>query len=95
MAVTIRGRAAETQNHHIRPVAADHPDDIGEHRLMPPLGDGFVRGLRKTEIDGPREELLRAVDAPRVLQLLRTNQTQRRALLRSQHVLSAFPARHG
>ena len=49
--------------------------------------------LRESEIDGAREELLRAVDLARRQQLLRANDAELRALFGTDQVLPAFTAR--
>ncbi len=94
VAVAVAGGPAETENNHVGAVTTNHPNDVGKDRIMAPLGDGLVGGFREAEVDGAREELLRAIDAAGVQQLLRANQPQRRALLRAEHVLAAFPAGH-
>ena len=54
--------------------------------------EGLGGGLGESEVDGAREELLRAVDFPRRQQFLRANHSQRGALLRSDEILAAFAA---
>ena len=77
----------------IRPVAADHPDDVGEDAVVPPFLHGLRGGLGEAEIDGAGEKLLGAVDLARRQQFLRADHAQLRALLRADQVLPALAAR--
>jgi len=60
-----------------------------------PFLHGLGGGLGKAEVDGPGEELLGAIHAAGVQQLLRANQAQGGALLRTDDVLAALPAGGG
>ena len=60
---------------------------------MAPFLERLGGGFRKPEIDGPREELLGAIDAARRQQFLRADDAHRVALLGAEQVLAAFAAR--
>ena len=94
LAMAIARRPAEAQDHDIRPVAANDPDDIPENSVMAPLFKGFRGRLGEAEIDRAGEELLGAIDAPGRQQLLGTDESELRALLGADEVLPALPARH-
>ena len=95
MPVPVAVGAGKPQHHDVRPVAADHPHHVRKRTFPPPLLQRLIGGLREAEIDGAREELLAAVDAPRRQQFLCANQTQQLALLRSDEVLTALAACYG
>ena len=60
----------------------------------PQMRQRLLGTLRVAEVDGAREELLAAVDAPRGQQLLRADDAEQLALLVAEEVLSAVAARH-
>ena len=60
---------------------------------MPPFRKGFPRRLRKAEVDSPCEELFGSINPSRRQQFLGANHAQQFALLGSNQVLPAFPAR--
>ena len=59
---------------------------------MAPFGKVSSAVLRESEVDGAREELLGAVDAPRGQQFLRADQPEQIALFGTDQVLAAFAA---
>jgi hypothetical protein len=65
LAVTVRRRSAETQDHDIRALLADNPDHVREDSVVPPFFFSFLLGFGEAEIDRPGEVLGRAVDLPR------------------------------
>ena len=93
LSVAVARSAAEAEQDHVRPVAADHPDHVRENAVVSPLLQRLVGRARESEIDGAREELLGAVDLPRRQQFLRANHAELRALFGADQVLAAFAAR--
>ena len=93
--VTIARRAAEPQNDHIRPVAADHPHHVAQDAVVPPLPHGLLGGLGEPEIDGAGEELFGAIDLPRRQQFLRAGHPKLCALFGADQILPALAARQG
>ena len=91
--VSVARRAAEAEQDHVRPVAADHPHHVRQNAVVSPFLQRLVGGARESEIDGAREELLGAVDLPRGQQFLRADDAELRALFGADQVLAAFAAR--
>ena len=93
MAVAAFAGRREARDDHVRLEPADGPDDVREDRVVSPDRQRLLGVLREAEVDGAREELLRAVDAPRGEQLLRADDAEELALLVADQVLSAVAAR--
>jgi hypothetical protein len=74
-----------------KPEDAHH---VGQHLVVIPEAQRLLGGFGEAEVDGAREELPPAVDAPRRQQLLRADETEEIADLRPDQVLSAVAARH-
>jgi hypothetical protein len=83
----------KTQDDDVGPVFADHPNHVGKQMFAAPLLQSFRGCLRKSEIDSPGEKLFGAIDASRGQQFLRADDSERRALLGADEVLSALTAR--
>ena len=73
LAVAVARRAGESQHDHVGLEAADHPHHVAQDFVVAPFLEGLLRRFGEAEIDGAREELLRAVDAPGGEQLLRAD----------------------
>src|SRR5262249_35585067 len=84
----------EARHDDIRLKSADVPDDVGEDRVVSPDLQRLGRILREAEVDGPREELLAAVDAPGIEELLRPEDAEELGFFVADEVLSAVAARH-
>src|SRR5262249_38055753 len=91
--VPIARRAAESENDHVWSVAPHDPNHIGKDAAVSPVLHRFFGGAREAEVDGAREELLRAIDLPGVQQLLRADDAHLRALLTADQILPALAAR--
>src|ERR1051325_6236833 len=91
--VAALARRGEAGDDYVGAEAAYDPDHVGEHLVMAPDAEGLFGRLREAEVDGAREELLRAVDATRREKLLRPNDAEHLSLLRAQEVLPAVAAR--
>src|SRR5690242_18843261 len=90
--VSVARRAREPQNYHVRAEMPDRPDHIGENAVMSPLGHRLLGRFGESEVNGPREKLLGAVDAAGRQKLLCTDDAQKVTLLRTDEVLPAFSA---
>ena len=93
LAVAVARRAAEAQDDHVGTEAADHPNHVAEDFVAAPLLETFLGRFGEAEIDGAREELLRAVDAPGRQQLLGADDAELVALFGADQILPAFAAR--
>ena len=92
MAVPIGRRAAEARVDDERPEQADDAHVIGERVALAPLHRRFRARLREAVVEGVAEELLRAVEPPRLQQLLGADDAERVEQLGPDDVLSALAA---
>ena len=81
-----------TVDDDIGPKFPKHANHVAQYFIAPNLFRLFGR-LRISKILRAREIKFHAITARRRQQLLRTNQSQLRRLLRPQRILSAFAAR--
>ena len=95
MPVTIRRCAAEDRIDDERAEHAYHPDHVADDFLLAPHAGGFLQRLGEPEVELPAEELLTAVQSPRLQQLLRANDSQGLEELGPDGILPAFPTREG
>ena len=93
VAVSALARRGEARDDHVGAEAAYDPDHVGEHFVVAPDAEGLFGRLGEAEVNGAREELLRAVDATRGQKLLRAHESEQLALLRAEKVLAAVAAR--
>src|SRR6266545_7570279 len=92
MSAFARGR--KSRDDHVRLKTPNVPDDVRKDRVVSPNRQSLSRIFRIAEIDRPGEELLAAVDAPRVEQLLRAQNAEQITLFVANEILSAVPSGH-
>src|SRR2546426_6000832 len=93
VAMSIRRRAGEHGNDHLRPEPPDHVEHVFEDRVARPEAERLVDGLRESEIVRPREELARPVELPGGEQLLGADDAELWAERGAVQGLAAFAAR--
>ena len=62
--VSSAGHGGKARNKHIRSKLTDDTHNIGQHLIAIPDAECFTVIFGKSEVDGPREKLLAAVNAP-------------------------------
>ena len=87
--------AAEKPGDHVGPEAPDMADVVADDLVVPPFLDRFFDAEREPEVDRPREELLRAVEAVHGEELLGPQDAERLKQLGADLVLAAVAARRG
>ena len=92
VAMSIRRRAAESRIDDERPEHADDAHVVGKRVALAPLHRGFGARLGEAVVEGVAEVLLRAIEAPRLQQLLGANDAERVEQFRADDVLAAFAA---
>ncbi len=92
LTVPIRGRAAEACRDDERAVLPDDADHVAQHLAAAPLRAGFLERLREAVVHGAGEELLAAVQAASLQQLLGADDAERFEQLGADDVLAAFTA---
>ena len=93
MAMSIRRRAGEHGNDHLRPEPPDHIEHVFEDRVARPEAECLIGRLRESEIVRPREKLARPIELPGGEQLLGADDAELGAELGADQVLTAFTAR--
>ncbi len=93
MAVARAAVRREAGDDHIGPERADHAHHIAQHLLLAPFLEALGGVLAVAEVHRAREELLAAIDPPRLHQLLRADDAERIAQLGADQVLSAVATR--
>ncbi len=83
----------EPRMDHERPEQPDHANHVAEHLAFAPLRLRFRQRLREAVVERAREELLAAIEPPRLKQFLRANDAQRVEQFRTDDVLPALAAR--
>src|SRR6266481_2001879 len=94
MAMRLLVLGAETRYHYIRSEIPDNPHDVSKNFVVIPDAQRFVGRLRKSEIDGPREELPAVVDASRIEQFFCSNNAKALAQFGSEQILTPVPTRN-
>ncbi len=79
----------------VGPEGAHARHHVAQGALAPPAPEGLVHAEREAELEGPREELLGAVEAVSGLQLLAAQQPQRFEELGPQRVLATLATGQG
>ncbi len=81
--------ARKAGDDHVGLKLADDPHHVGHNLVFVPQFQGFVGGFRVAEVDGPGKELLAAVEAAGLDELLGAHHAEQLANLRTDQVLSA------
>src|SRR5215211_7140580 len=84
----------EACHHYIRSEIPDDPNNVSKNFVVIPKVHRFVSRFRKSEVGCSREELLRMIDASRIEQFLRSDDTEPLAQFRTDQILAAVPARN-
>src|ERR1700757_974104 len=93
MAVRLLILGTEARYDHIRSEIPNDPHHISENFVVIPDPQRLISRLGKTEIDRSGKELLSVIDASRIDQLFRSNNTEPLPQFRTEQVLAAVSAR--
>jgi hypothetical protein len=92
LAVTVGGGAREAGVDHERAEGANHAHHVAEHLALVPLRRRLVARFGEPVVERPREELLAAVEPPRLQQLLGADDSEGVEELGADDVLPALAA---
>ena len=92
LAVAVGGRAREARVDHQRAEGANDAHHVAEHLALVPLRRRLGARLREAVVERPREELLAAVEPPRLQQLLGADHAEGVEELGADDVLPALAA---
>src|SRR5437763_1295098 len=93
--LSARGLSGKASDDDVRPERAHDADDIADHLLMIPGVQRLLEILGISKVNRASEELPPAVEPPGGQKLLRADDTQLFAKLRTKHVLPAIATGDG
>src|SRR5258708_19128774 len=93
MTVAVSRRTGEHRNDYLRPKNAHDGDDVAKQRILRPVPQRLLCGLRETKIERAREELPATIETSRREQLLRADHAEHYAQLVANEILPTVAAR--